>query len=149
MVFKQRDAKDSDLTYLSNNLRKADRNEVISCLNGEYYYDALFISYEKSNICKVILGDDDLPLFIYGVNKNGLIWALGTDKINNDKKKFVKTIKQYFIHIKKNNDILFNYIDERNAEHINFLNYLGFTILKDKYVERLDGTKALYFELKK
>lgn len=149
-VYKTRSALDKDLSYLSYNLREADKDEIKSVLGSESYYDALFMSYKHSDFCNVILGEKDLPIFIYGMDEDGTIWALGTNEVTKNKFKFVKTIKECFVEITLKYDKVFNYIDERNELHIRFLKTLGFKLDKKKVIKRkYDNTNAIYFSFNK
>lgn len=127
-----RETKDSDLFYLSDKLREADKEEIRVVTNKTNYFDALFESYIHSDYCNVILGKNDLPIFIFGVNNDGLIWALGTDDIKSEKKHFIKVAKKEFNKIIKKYRKLYNFIYKKNKDHIEFIEYLGFKVEKNK-----------------
>lgn len=146
MVFNQRSVKDKDLVYLSRSLREADKREVEAYLGGNFYFDAIFESYKASDVCRVIVNENDIPLMIWGLNNDGKMWALGTDEIDKRKKTFLKTIKHYFLElIEWHNEpiTLYNHVDERNKTHIDFLKYLGFTVTN--MYEVRDRVRAYYF----
>lgn len=117
-----------DLQYLAENMRKEDADEV-KASSGLQPLPALQASILFSS--QVWIGDegDGTPFVIWGVNKQGVIWMLGTESIAKYAIPFLRNSKSLLKEAHKHSPILFNKSDCRNEVHHKWLRWMGFKFI--------------------
>jgi hypothetical protein len=62
------------------------------------------------------------------LTRNGAVWMLGSDKIDEFPITFLRHNKEYIQDMAEGYDLLVNYVDSRNKKSIRWLKWLGFEI---------------------
>jgi hypothetical protein len=128
-----RQATELDAFYLAENIREADRQEVLAS-GSPSPLASLMVGLEHSRLCLSVVNDDNLPVAIFGVVDSadpevGLVWMLGTDEIGESKIRFLRGSREWVKLLHKRYPILANVVDARNTVHISWLRWLGFTFI--------------------
>ena len=127
-----RKSKLEDFKFVVENMREMDRLET-------YYQtdmtpeDALSVTFLGSQINMTIASDDDEPIGLCGVFKDGCIWCIATDELFNNKKYRIQLIRQgreWVDKLLESYKILYNYVYAENTSAIKWLKALGFTFVK-------------------
>jgi hypothetical protein len=139
-----------DVRYVADNLRDADRQEVLAnvgiepstvlptlLLEGREIYAAGLC---EDNRAEVLWGLDP----IFGVDRAAVIWLLSTDRMYDHPVEFVTQSKAHIEYAHSRFDLLTNFIDARNTRHIRWLKWSGFTILRK--VDRFGYAGIPFFE---
>tara|TARA_Y100001968_G_scaffold16005_1_gene12733 strand:- start:2473 stop:2961 length:489 start_codon:yes stop_codon:yes gene_type:complete len=115
---------------IARNLRRQDELEVFYS-HGVTGVEAVMESWENSNICRCIDGDNGMPVGLCGVN-DSLIWLLGTDDLlstSSHRRQFIKGGKRWVNElINEGNTFLHNWALASNSTTFRWLKHLGFTI---------------------
>lgn len=124
----------ADADLLSPFLRLADIAEVRAS-SGLSPKDALLHGMAYSDPCYTGFVDD-APIMIFGVCPEdnpmiGRVWLLGSDGIVAHKYDFLRKSKWWLEHFHKQFPVLYNYIDARNTYHIKWLQWLGFSFIRE------------------
>jgi len=126
-----RKSKLEDFKFVVENMREMDRIE-------SYYQtdmtpeDALSVTFLGSQINMTIASDDDEPIGLCGVFKDGCIWCIATDELFNNKKYRIQLIRQgreWVDKLLESYKILYNYVYAENISAIKWLKALGFTFV--------------------
>ena len=126
-----RKSKLEDFKFVVENMREMDRLET-------YYQtdmtpeDALSVTFLGSQINMTIASDDDQPIGLCGVFKDGCIWCIATDELFNNKKYRIQLIRQgrkWVDNLLESYKILYNYVYAENTSAIKWLKALGFTFV--------------------
>ena len=126
-----RKSKLKDFKFVVENMREMDRLET-------YYQtdmtpeDALSVTFLGSQINMTIASDDDEPIGLCGVFKDGCIWCIATDELFNNKKYRIQLIRQgreWVDKLLESYKILYNYVYAENTSAIKWLKALGFTFV--------------------
>ena len=126
-----RKSKLEDFKFVVENMREMDRLET-------YYQtdmtpeDALSVTFLGSQINMTIASDDDEPIGLCGVFKDGCIWCIATDELFNNKKYRIQLIRQgrkWVDNLLESYKILYNYVYAENTSAIKWLKALGFTFV--------------------
>ena len=126
-----RKSKLKDFKFVVENMREMDRLET-------YYQtdmtpeDALSVTFLGSQINMTIASDDDEPIGLCGVFKDGCIWCIATDELFNNKKYRIQLIRQgrkWVDNLLESYKILYNYVYAENTSAIKWLKALGFTFV--------------------
>lgn len=144
---------DSDLDYLAENLREADKAEILA-LDGSKPKEGLKTCIEGNTELWVITLDNN-PVMLYGLKAvlpeddseglGGQIWALGTDAVFDYPRKLTTLSKKIISTWFTTYDFLFNYVWEGNGKHIKWIEKMGFTVFEDKYFTSKMDEKFLFF----
>jgi hypothetical protein len=118
-----------DCSYLADKLRYEDKREILDA-SGFTPFGGLLKSYVNSEVCFTILDTDDVPVGMFGVNKNGAIWLLATDEIFRIRFSFLRESRKVVDFLNKQYPSLWNYVDSRNELHIRWLKWCGFKFLR-------------------
>ena len=127
-----RKSKLEDFKFVVENMREMDRLET-------YYQtdmtpeDALSVTFLGSQINMTIASDDDEPIGLFGVFKDGCIWCIATDELFDNKKYRIQLIRQgreWVDKLLESYKILYNYVYAENTSAIKWLKALGFTFVK-------------------
>ena len=126
-------ASEIDCIYLSENLREEDKQEI-KAVTGLPPLLSLLCGLKLSSVPLVICDADSKPVAMLGVVPNGLIgfiWMVGTDDLKKISLSFLRNSKDVCDVLKGKHQILHNYVDKRNKLHINWLKWMGFTIINE------------------
>lgn len=134
----EREAQLKDVFTLASNIREADRLECLAA-SGEDPLTALRKARETSTVFRALVmgppkGNHDV-VALYGVvpfdRSVGLggAWLLGTDQLVEDGFRFARRCSEYIEKLHQQFPILFNFVDERNALHIRWLRWAGFSFI--------------------
>ena len=126
-------ASEIDCIYLSENLRKEDIQEI-QAVTGLPPLLSLLTGLKMSSVPLVICNADCKPVAMLGVVPNGLIgfiWMVGTDDLKKISLSFLRNSKDVCDVLKGKHQILHNYVDKRNTLHVNWLKWMGFTIINE------------------
>ena len=126
-----RKSKLEDFKFVVENMREMDRLET-------YYQtdmtpeDALSVTFLGSQINMTIASDEDEPIGLCGVFKDGCIWCIATDELFNNKKYRIQLIRQgreWVDKLLESYKILYNYVYAENTSAIKWLKTLGFSFI--------------------
>ena len=126
-------ASENDCIYLSENLREEDKQEI-KAVTGLPPLLSLLSGLKMSTVPLVICNGDCKPVAMLGVVPNGLIgfiWMVGTDDLKKISLSFLRNSKDVCDVLKGKHQILHNYVDKRNKLHINWLKWMGFSIINE------------------
>lgn len=125
---KVRDTNVADVIHITPLLREADIKELNAVsptnpptTNQEKLQYSCDISYK----CRTLLCDDE-PFFIYGITKEGFVWAMGTYKVHEVKKEFMDVSWGEVDWLHDDFDVIGNFVHSENTLHISWLKKLGF-----------------------
>lgn len=110
-------------------MRESDVQEIWAS-NHVTPYDALVIGMEESAICLTV-SRETRPVAMFGANPEcflghkAVIWMLATDEIKDIKYVFAKHSKKFIETILQDYRYLYNWVDCRNVESIEWLKYCG------------------------
>ena len=126
-----RKSKLEDFKFVVENMREMDKLET-------YYQtdmtpeDAPSVTFLGSQINMTIASDDDEPIGLCSVFKDGCIWCIATDELFNNKKYRIQLIRQgreWVDKLLESYKILYNYVYAENTSAIKWLKALGFTFV--------------------
>ena len=124
-----------DVRYLAPRLRPADQAEVRAftglpaavalqgCLEAS---DRTFVGCTEDGEPGVLWGTQPVP----GVREVGWIWMVGSDLMVRHRWEFLAQAKRFLPLAHERYPILTNHVDERNAVHIRWLRWMGFSFLR-------------------
>ncbi len=126
-----RKANIKDFKYVSDNMRVMDRIEAYY-QTGLTPEDALSYTYLGSETNMAIADDNDQPIGLCGVQRDGCIWMVATDKLFENKKYKLQLVRQgrkWVDNLLESYKILYNYVYAENTSAIKWLKTLGFTFI--------------------
>ena len=126
-------ASEIDCIYLSEHLREDDKQEI-QAVTGLPPLLSLLTGLKLSSVPLVICNANCKPFGMLGVVPNGLIgfiWMVGTDDLKKISLSFLRNSKDVCDVLKGKHQILHNYVDKRNKLHINWLKWMGFSIINE------------------
>jgi len=142
-----RPAELSDCYIVASNMRQADVAECWAVAEIPPL-EAVLMGFHLSDECHTVEVDGE-PVALFGVTPPtpgprppedslpeelpensfpliGFVWLLGTPKIFDISKTFLRWSKDWLKHVGRNYDGLMNYVDARNEVHIRWLTWVGF-----------------------
>lgn len=126
----------SDVQAIAPRLRTADLAEVVAH-SGLSAVDALGQGFLASERCMTVEFNGRpsamfgiVPSGITGFPRLGHVWLLGTDDIHLFSRQFLRQSVPWLKEICTGYDIVGNVVDARNAEHVRWLEWLGFRFVK-------------------
>ena len=126
--YKVRDCQLSDLSYLAQNIRKSDEEELYAA-SGSDVITCLFSGAMTSDYLKVATQEDN-PFMIFGTSPQGSVWMAGTPVLEKFTIPFLRFSKQYLSELHQKHELLWNYTDCRNHVHHRWLGWLGFKFIR-------------------
>jgi hypothetical protein len=128
-----------DVYELQNKLRQADQDELYASTGLDPKF-VLKKSYGLSTeIFSIVCNckKKERVVGIFGVVEhegNGIIWMVASDLLvtKTHAKKFIKQTKQWVDILNDKYPLLFNVVDKRNKVHLRWLQWSGFTLIKEK-----------------
>ncbi|AKT42606.1 hypothetical protein [Chondromyces crocatus] len=96
---------------------------------------------------------DGLPLAVFGVvparepgpERAGSVWFLATSELSHHGVAFVRASRFWLAHLHEHYDVLWNYADARNPEHLRWLQWCGFAI--GQRIENYGVEKRTFIEI--
>lgn len=140
-----------DIVELSQNMREADRLEVLAS-TGKGPFLAAYESFNLSKESWALRIDGDL-ICVYGVaplhedtllvsDTSGIVWMLATEAIGRHKKAFLKLSKEVFPTLFERWGTLVNAVDVRHEKALRWGKRMGFVFGPS----RLFGEEGLLFK---
>ena len=129
-----REYQEGDAEALAPLLRKEDVQEIHAA-SGLPPVEALRMSAEESAPSCALIGASGKVAALFGAVRdgwdNGIIWLLGSDEMVKGKtlRYFVSNVRQHIDALQSIYPLLYNYIDERNTVHVQWLKKMGFTFI--------------------
>ncbi len=120
-----------DFKFVVDNMRVMDKIEAMY-QTGMSPEDALSFTFMGSEINMAIADDNDQPIGLAGVQKDGCIWCVATDDLYDNKKYRIQLIRQgreWVDNLLGSYKILYNYVYAENTSAIKWLKSLGFTFV--------------------
>jgi len=125
-----------DVVDVADDLRSEDAAEVYA-LSGDTPKGALIYCYLTSKPCMTMVSRHGYLMGMYGVIPEregvGRIWMLGRNEMTVDKLDKITFLRQAKIELEKLRDeypLLFNVMDVRNKVHLDWIRWMGFTVIK-------------------
>lgn len=126
-----------DILPVANKMRQEDADEVRAG-SGQTPAEALLYCFFKGDPCMTMVGRRGRPMGMWGVVPQeedlGRIWLLGTDEMVDDpinRLRFLREARGYLAEVGGRYRVLFNYADARNAIHVKWLRWMGFTFIAE------------------
>jgi hypothetical protein len=132
-------SREDDAARLGPNLRQADKDEIYAVAGIEPELGLQF-SMEASDRCYTVRDlETDEPLSMFGTSPTGgddvtmaAVWFLGCDDMfKKNRMSFLRNSKFWVEKLFGDYNVLHNLVDKRNAIHIRWLKWLGFTFIAD------------------
>ena len=121
----------SHCEYIAAHMRQSDRDEVMAA-SGFKPFGAVYYSYLKSESCLTGLDENGIPIGMWGIRREtwkwNNPWLLGTDRIDELWRPFLRTTKMMFPLICAKYPCQRNHVYLRNKKSIAWLKWLGFEI---------------------
>lgn len=134
-----RAAKGKDAAAMAPNLRAADLAELQASLGADADPEAVLKAGIKYSDDPRTVLVDGVPAAIFGVCDTGeseptvgCIWLMGTDAIETISMAFLRGCKAHLPMQQASYEILTNFVDSRNTVHIRWLQWLGFSIIREE-----------------
>ena len=125
-----------DVVDVAESMRPEDAAELYA-VSGDTPKGGLLYCYLRSKPCMTMVSRHGYVMGMYGVIPEGdgvgRIWMLGRNEMTTDKLDRFTFLKQAKIELDKLQEeykLLFNQIDGRNQIHIDWIRWMGFTIIK-------------------
>jgi len=124
------------LLELSRTMRRADREELLAS-SGQSPLEALEEGYVLSSKTHTILTKEGQVVGVFGVAPNsvdptvGHPWMLASDLLDDVKVSFLKQCRPVADSLGEGYALLMNVCDKRNAVHIKWLRWLGYTFIRE------------------
>jgi hypothetical protein len=120
----------SDVWFLAGHLRSEDVEECAA--HGQTALDALAIGLEKSHVCYTLLDPYGEAMGMAGVTPQGLVWLLGTPRIEKHPIYFLRHCRAVLERIYEESgcELLYNYTYCKNNLHHKWLKWMGFSFLR-------------------
>lgn len=123
----------ADCEHLAPRARQADVEEVRAS-SGLTVLEALRVGLKHSAVCIALVDEQDNPLAIGGVTETedplcGAVWLLVGEDIRKHQIAFLRLSRRVLGQLHAKWPVLMNCVDERNALHIRWLRWLGFTFI--------------------
>lgn len=120
------DATSEHVNHIAPSLREADRLELsVASTNNQTDLESLQHCVDISYKCRTLLYKGE-PFFVYGITKDGFVWAMGTDVIFDCKREFYVVSWEEVEWLQEDFDLIGNYVHSQNTLHINWLRKIGF-----------------------
>ncbi len=123
-----------DLPHVAKAMRPEDRAEIVAA-SGESPRQALFRGYIASDECYTVYRvSDGLPLAVFG-NKvidpklSAIVWLLASTDLLQHKWEFLRKSREWVERFQDKVPLLYNAVDQRNALHIRWLSWVGFSFI--------------------
>ena len=132
MKYLVRPVTQADMAHVAEHMRAADRAEVLAA-TGHTPREALDFSAAASRDTFCGLADG-VPVLIAGTARpymlgtEGMPWMLATDDLYAHAKPFLRRCRPYMRQLRREYSYLWNFVDARNVEAVQWLGWLGFDV---------------------
>lgn len=136
----------SDLNYVCNHLRILDKIEAWY-QTGQQPEEAVKLTYLAADRNLAIAGDNDQPMGLCGVLKDGIIWMVATDELMSKRSYRIQLIREgrkWIDNLLQKENVLYNCVYAENRSAIKWLKALGFTFVK--FIPEYGHMKKPFFE---
>ena len=125
----------SEARFVARNLRLSDQQELMAA-EGRDPFGACMDAFRDSETCIAIVGDDERPVGLAGVNGH-YIWMLGTDELTateSHRRQLARGAKGWITSVvqerlaSEGQVLLHNWVHAKNIDSIRWLKSLGFTV---------------------
>jgi len=143
----------ADIAWIADRMRAADVAEV-KANSGLEPRVGLLHSYIKGKPCITMVSSQGEPLAMGGVvpdelnSRVGQIWLLGTDALvenTTNRMRFLRGCRSWVNAMHREYDVLWNYMDARNAVHRRWVEWMGFTFIAKRPDWGVEGRLFLEF----
>ena len=130
-----RPAQGIDAAALAPRLRQADADEIQAAV-GLDPERVLTVGIRSSDPCWAVTVGDDKIIALFGVEpepasaRRGVVWMLGSDELAIHSIAVLRLSRHWLDRLHERYDCLWNYIDQRNERHIEWLRWCGFDFLE-------------------
>lgn len=121
------------IAFLADNAREVDVTEGYYSCGTWDFPTILRASVAASEHC-LVASDDEGPVSIFGVTKDGEVWMIGTDRMARHARALVRKGRHFVTLWAKVFGPLHNVVLWRNTTSIRWLRHLGFTVHTDRRV---------------
>jgi len=127
-----RKATRKDVNYVVSHLRQADVEEC-RAMFGIDPASLFALGWNDETYC--IYNRQGTPVALSGIypvpsSPNvGQIWMCATDQLEKHQIEFLKYSKNFIAEVSAKYDLVYNYVDARNAVHLKWLKWCGFTFI--------------------
>lgn len=129
-------ARPEDAPRLAEVLRPADRREVAAL--GETPHQALAQGMESSVRAYTAVDAAGRLIAVFGLGRRvaadglriGAPWMLGSPALEDAARPILRISRGWIDHVGRDCDLMLNWVDARNAVHIAWLRWGGFTLLR-------------------
>ena len=121
--------------HISRNLRDQDLAEI-EAMGAVAPDEALRVSIQVSTHGYCIMDRQGNPCAMFGAAPHplpgvGVVWMLGTDAVRSEAYSIARKTRHYFDTLNEPYNILWNFIDARNSVSKRWLQWGGFSLIKD------------------
>lgn len=134
MKWSVREATPQDIPYLAENLRTADKKELLAA-SGSTPTQALEDAFTQQRLGIWVGVYEGNPEIIFGVSEGdidyvGFPWMVCTDKLKESPREFVSQCKTWVNGFSRSYPLLLNFVHAENDLHIRWLKWCGFEFVK-------------------
>lgn len=125
-------AKFDHAIMMADYIRDADREELRAS-SGQIPLLAMRSAIRYSDVAMTGFADG-VPVCMWGVTRESLIgnigvpWMIATERLEKHARLFIRKCRKPLMEMRKEYDILTNYVDARNTRAIRWLEWMGFKI---------------------
>lgn len=124
-----------DIPTVAKAMRQADVAEVLAA-EGLKPEESLLFCFMAGKPCMTICNAAGEPIAMWGVTPEsktiGRVWMLGTDQLVEDRRvrlRFLREVKDHLEQLLQVYAVLWNCVDARNAVHVRWIQWMGFTFV--------------------
>lgn len=115
-----------DVGAIAASMRPADRREIM-LLSGQEPKEALTECFEQSEIVRT-LAHKNTPLIMYGTTRQGIVWGLGSEAIDNHTMGFLRVSREEVELLQGDHGQIYNLVHADNELHLKWVEFVGFEI---------------------
>lgn len=141
----------SDISAVAAAMRQEDVAEVLAG-EGVGPREALLYCFMAGKPCMTICAADDTPVAMWGVTPEsgtvGRVWLLGTDRLVQEPatcRRFLREARDHLRQVFSAYAVLWNCVDARNAVHVRWIRWMGFTFVAEHPNYGAEGRLFLEF----
>lgn len=122
----------SEILYIAEHLREADKQEIIAAL-GKHPREALLEGCLTAKICLMFIDPNGTPTGLFGIMEDpfrsgAVAWMVSTPGIERYSVAFLRRCRGWVHTLAQEFGVLWNYVDARNTVHLRWLRWMGFTL---------------------